>query len=89
MQGWSRAKLLAVIADVDAPVCKVAAARAWLDATSQDRNQSGAPIAGPDLDRIIDHTEGKPTQTAEVRDTSGKLIIQVNYTQAKSAHPDD
>jgi hypothetical protein len=62
MADWTQAEVKAALDDPTSSLAKKAAARAWLDACSADRSSSGAPIAGTDLDRIIDHTAGKPTQ---------------------------
>lgn len=66
MQGWPLEKVKAVQVDPESPVNKIMAARAVIDACSTDRSSAGQPIAGNDLDRIIDYTAGKPTQAVEV-----------------------
>lgn len=62
MQDWPIAKIKDVLTDPDAPASKIAAARTWVDACSDAKNASGMPVAGGDLDRIVEHTDGKATQ---------------------------
>lgn len=62
---------------VKAPAAQKIAARAMIDAASQDRTGAGLPIAGPDLDRIIENTEGKPKQVVDVK-LDGHLAVNAN-----------
>lgn len=71
MEKWPRSKLEAVMKDLNAPVAKIAAARIWIDASSKERNSAGMPIAGSDVDRIFDRTEGKPKQAVELTGADG------------------
>lgn len=66
MQDWSMADVLGVLKDGNASVSKRMAARAIKDACVEMYSSSGQPIAGGDLDRIIDHTAGKPIQSHEL-----------------------
>lgn len=68
MQDWPRERILQLMEDKDSPVAQVAAARCWFDATSLGYTSSGAPVAGSDLDRICDRTDGKPNQPVTVND---------------------
>lgn len=65
MEDWTLAKIAEVLTDPTSPAAKVAAARTWIDASSTDRNAAGSPIAGAEIDRICDRTDGKPTQRIE------------------------
>lgn len=67
MQDWPVAQLQEAIDDPASSVAKVAAARAWLHATSTQLNAGGSPIAGADLDRIIENTSGRATQRVEIK----------------------
>jgi hypothetical protein len=69
MQGWSMSDLQKVMDDTDAPISKKAAARCWIDAASVARTSSGAPIAGGEIDRIMDRTEGRPNAAAATIET--------------------
>jgi hypothetical protein len=75
MQDWPLAKLTEAIEDPAAPAAKVAAARAWRDACSSGFTSGGAPVAGADLNRIIDYTAGKAQQSVDV--TSGGQPIEL------------
>jgi hypothetical protein len=66
MAEWSADDIAAVLDDAAAPIAKKTAARVWLDASSRMTNAVGNPIAGPEFDRIMDRTEGKPTQTTHL-----------------------
>lgn len=63
MQDWTLDDLRAVLADPKAEAKKLAAARVWLAACSDERSIGGIPIAGADLDRLMDRTLGKPAST--------------------------
>lgn len=79
MQDWSTAQLEAVMADTNAPVSKKAAARCWLDAASKDRTSSGNPIAGGEIDRIMDRTNGRPyAASASVSSTADATVFTLN-----------
>lgn len=65
MQGWSRKKLEAVIADNASPVNKVAAAQAWLNACK----------AGNDLDRILEHTAGRAAQSLDLTSGGESILL--------------
>ena len=80
MADYSRDELLRVLGDPKASAAKLAAARAWLGATSDDRNSAGVPIAGADLDRICDRTIGRPTQEIrqEIRASAPEPIVLVH-----------
>lgn len=65
----------AVIIDPRATCAEVAAARAWVHACSMGLTTSGMPIAGADLDRIVEHTDGKAIAQIDV--TSGGLPLQL------------
>lgn len=65
-------ELVALANDPQTPAAKRAAAVDWLVAISPDRTSSGAPINGPAVERIIEHTAGKAAQA---------LSINVNATQ--------
>ena len=69
----SRTEVEGIREDEEQPVVKRAAARVWLDAISGERNKAGSPIAGPELDRILDHTQGKARQSLDVT-TDGKPL---------------
>jgi hypothetical protein len=74
MQGWTLLEVEAVLLDDIAPVSKKAAARAFIDACSEEKTAAGQPIAGGDLDRIIEHTAGKAVQPIDSRGEM-KLIL--------------
>ena len=80
MAGWSQNEYRRVLADETAPGAKRAAARNWLDASTMDRSKSGAPIAGPELDRILDRTIGKAEQRmtiTQMEDPSATAVRQL------------
>ena len=54
---YTHEEMQAVMTDPKATNAKTAAARAWLHATTDRCTKQGVPIAGPDLDRIMGHTE--------------------------------
>lgn len=66
MSDWTRDDLLRVSGDSGAPVVQVAVANALLRLASTDTNRSGIPIAGPEMDRMMDRTLGKPMQQLEL-----------------------
>ena len=66
LQFSTREEVEAVMNDPAEPVNKVAAARIWRDACSQDRSSAGVPIAGAEIDRIADRTDGRPVRLGEV-----------------------
>lgn len=66
MSDWSRIDLKVVMDDDNNPSTKIAAARTLYDMGSQERTSSGAPIAGPEFDRVMDYTIGKPKQSVDV-----------------------
>ncbi len=67
MQDWNQQQLKAVLDDADTPAHKCSAARCWLDAISMDRTKGGMPVAGPDMERIISHTDGTAVKRSETR----------------------
>ena len=67
MAAYTPEQLREVMGDPSAPAAKVAAARTWLDGISSDRNAAGSPIAGAEVDRICDRTDGKPQQRVELK----------------------
>ncbi len=83
MQEWPLGKVMAVLKSRTASAKKKAAARVWLHACSQSMTSGGSPIAGPDFDRIMDRTEGKPKQsvelTGDVRAEQTRVIIKQIY----------
>jgi hypothetical protein len=87
MQDWPLAKILKVSDSETAPAVQRAAARCWLDAMSKDRNAAGSPIAGSELDRIMDRTQGKPTQAVDVT-SEGKSISFAFVVAKPDADPD-
>ena len=83
MASYSPEDLRAVMADPAAPAAKLAAARVWLDAISSDRNAVNVPIAGAEIDRICDRTDGKPTQRIEAQvETPAAVQIVTPLTAA-------
>jgi hypothetical protein len=56
MSAWTESKVKKAADDPKASVAKRAAAGRWLDAISRERTKGGIPIAGPELDRIMDST---------------------------------
>lgn len=76
MNEWTKRQLEAVVNDVDAPASKVSAARVWLDAMSKERTSSGSPIAGPEFDRILDRTIGKPAQAVDVTSKGESIYLK-------------
>ena len=58
------AEVAAVLADDAAPVARRAAAAAWFQATSTEVTTGGMPVSGPALDRIVNHTAGRPAVSA-------------------------
>lgn len=66
MAGWTDAEVAEVLKDKTASKAKKTAARVWQHASSTKLNSSGNPIAGSEVDRILDRTVGKAIQRAEV-----------------------
>ena len=66
MAEWTVAELQAVKDDPKATAAKRTAARLWMEATSDDANTAGNPIAGAAFDRIMDRTEGRPKQAVSL-----------------------
>jgi hypothetical protein len=66
MANWPLREIKSVLGDDEQPPTKIMAARALVDAASNDRNASGMPIAGQDFDRIMDQTIGKPVARTEI-----------------------
>jgi hypothetical protein len=62
MTTWPLDKIRAVLKDPKARAAKIAAARVWIDACSEDRSAGGLPIAGGEFDRLCDRTTGRPAQ---------------------------
>jgi hypothetical protein len=56
-------------------MAKVSAARSRLRAASDKRTSNNMPVGGDDLDRIIDHTDGKATQAIAL--TASKVKVRV------------
>jgi hypothetical protein len=89
--------LRAIARDPDAPVTAIAAAKWLLRCGSSRRTRSGTPIAGPELDRLLDRTIGKPTQAVQVRVEAGareqalqaQLDAQLAAARAIAAGSDD
>lgn len=61
--------LEAIMQDRSAPSNKAIAARCVLDARSTKVSKAGVPIAGAELDRLIDRTNGRPVSTAVIETT--------------------
>jgi hypothetical protein len=76
MQAWTEEQVRAVMTDPASPMNKRAAARSLLDACSDAKNSAGMPVAGADLDRIIEHTAGKATQPVDVT-SAGESLVQL------------
>jgi hypothetical protein len=87
LQHATLAELKELVEDGDTPAAKAAAARAWIDARSMQRSKSGYPIAGPEVDRIADRTQGKPTQTVAISQTetstAGELVKALGLAKLK------
>ena len=66
MQGWSAEELEKTANSKTAPAGEVIAAGRVLAAMSQAISKSGVPIAGPEFDRVLDRTIGKPQQHVTV-----------------------
>lgn len=60
MQSWTLERIRGVLTDPKARANKVAAARIWVHACCEDRSSAGLPIAGGEIDRVMDRTLGKP-----------------------------
>ena len=86
LQGHTREQVKAVLDDPQQTVARVAAARVWWHATSQEVTTGGQPIAGADADRILDRLTGKPRQAIEhTGENGGGLIVNfktgINLTE--------
>lgn len=66
MREWPLARIEKAMNDPKSPAAKVVAARTWIHSMTQDKNSSGMPVAGPDTDRLLDRTVGKPKQDIDV-----------------------
>jgi hypothetical protein len=81
MDRWDDDRLRAVMADKAAPRSKKAAARWLLDVATQDRTKGGTPVAGPELDRLLDRTLGKPQQQVSVTSTRMSFSLSLGSRQ--------
>ncbi len=66
MTDWPRSKIKEVLGNDALPVSQIIAARNIYHASCQALSSSGAPIAGPDFERFMDYTIGKPRQSVDV-----------------------
>lgn len=79
MANWRLDRVKSVLTARHVRTAKVIAARLLVDAASQDRTKVGTPIAGPEFDRFMDRTMGKPTQSVELTGKDGNpLAIEAN-----------
>jgi len=78
MVQWTRGDVLAVLLDNDASLSKRIAARRLLAADDSTLTKAGASLAGPEFDKIVDRTEGKPKSAEE--DRLGNQINILNIT---------
>lgn len=76
MRKWPKDRLERVLESDKAPAAKKAAARVWLHAITTATTDKGTPIAGPELDRICDRTEGKPKQSIDVNSNSTITVTE-------------
>ncbi len=81
MADWSKAQLRATFDDPEASVAKISAARCWLHASSEMTTNSGSPIAGPEVDRILDRTIGKPTQAVDLTSKGEKITPTMDLSK--------
>ena len=82
MQDWTTAQVQAVVDDPNSPAVKVAAARTLLHACSSKLTKGGMPVAGPDLDRILDYTSGRPTKSVAVKVKNAPLTVEEGAARA-------
>ncbi len=71
MSSWTGEELKRCAEDDNERADKCIAAGRILDARSRDRTASGAPIAGPEVDRIMDRTDGKPVGNSNLTINGG------------------
>ena len=73
------AELEAIAKERDSPALKIAAAK-WLLRTCSDKKlKSGASESGPEIDRLLDRTLGRPAQHIDV-DMVGRQAHLVELT---------
>jgi hypothetical protein len=77
MTKYTALELQEVLDDPDAPRAKVAAARRWLLACSEDRTVGGVPLCGDAQDAIADRCDGKPRQPIEQTISGEPFVIQI------------
>lgn len=75
MKSWAEGRLETTAQDKDAPAAKRAAAQWWLRILKDGQTKGGQPVAGPELDRLFDRTEGRPNQQVQITSESRNAYL--------------
>ncbi len=80
----------AVADDPKASCAKRQAAKSLCRSMSDEYAKNGRPYAADDLDRVLDRTEGKPTQrvAVETRETKDPAALRVELLAVLAEHPE-
>ena len=72
------------------PIPKRQAAKSLLRSLDDEYAKNGRPYAADDLDRVLDRTEGKPTQrvAVETRETKDPAALRVELLAVLAEHPE-
>ena len=72
------------------PIPKRQAAKSLLRSLDDEYAKNGRPYAADDLDRVLDRTEGKPTQrvAVETREYKDPAALRVELTEILAKHPE-
>lgn len=88
LSGKTPEQLKTIAADDDAPLLRIAAARWLLRCGDDNMLKSGAAAAGPEIDRLLDRTLGRPQQHIEL-DVDTRQQHLVTMTDEALAQLDD
>jgi len=72
------------------PIPKRQAAKSLLRSLDDEYAKNGRPFAADDLDRVLDRTEGKPTQrvAVETREFKDPAAMRVELLAVLAEHPE-
>ena len=72
------------------PIPKRQAAKSLLRSLDDEYAKNGRPYAADDLDRVLDRTEGKPTQrvAVETKETKDPVALRVELLAIIAEHPE-
>ena len=87
---WPMDRIEAVADDPKASCSKRQAAKSLVRSMSDEWAKNGKPLAADDLDRVLDRTEGKPTQRVhvETREAKDPAALRVELLRILAEHPE-